>query len=823
MSDLDGEFSLKVQPNDVLNFTFIGYKTDQIPIKGRDYIKVEMEPESKNLQEVTVVAFGEQKKESVVSSITTVRPGDLKSASSDLTTSFAGKIPGMIAWQTGGLPGALTEDEMNTKFYIRGITSFQSSANSDPLILIDGVESSKLELSRLVVEDIESFSVLKDASATAMYGARGANGVILVTTKKGEEGSVYTTARYEVVVSRPTKEIDVVDPITYMKMYNQAIMGRSNAGVPKYSVEYINRTASGRYPSWVYPTNDWYKLLFKDQSINHRAGVTIRGGSKVIQYYASVNYNYDQGMLKSDKLNDYDCNISNHQVGFRTNLNINLTSGIRLVINSSTNIDKYHGPDNNQTSAYQYAFNASPVDFAPIYPADATYNWPHIRFGTTSDGAANPYMENQKGYKERTRYSTTNKAEYIHNLSSLVRGLEARLSVSYVQSGYYDNTFTTTPYKYYLKSYDFETGEHTLAGKDNALASKTLRAGRGGNTTDTRVTYEGRLYHTAAWGNHQTSLTGVVQAYERTFTPIQSVLNGMPQRNLTYSVRGSYGYKDRYFGEVSVGYNGSERFAKGNRMGVFPAFGAAWVASNEKWMQRTSDWLSFLKFRFSWGKVGNDGIISTPRYVYLQDIGSTSSGTTKDVEAYRTGGFNRRIINFYGDEDIQWEIAEQANLGVETKLFKGLLEIQADIYQEFRHNILSKRYVIPANVGIEVAPLDNIGKTRSRGIDLSAKIQHQFSNDFWVILNGTLTYNKVKYEEIEEATNKPSWQRMKGKEISQAIGYIAEGLFRDEAEIANSPRQDGDVMPGDIKYRDLNGGRCHLYRLSGNAKIDIWL
>lgn len=192
------------------------------------------------------------------------------------------------------------------------------------------------------------------------------------------------------VVSRPTKEIDVVDPITYMKMYNQAIMGRSNAGVPKYSVEYINRTASGRYPSWVYPTNDWYKLLFKDQSINHRAGVTIRGGSKVIQYYASVNYNYDQGMLKSDKLNDYDCNISNHQVGFRTNLNINLTSGIRLVINSSTNIDKYHGPDNNQTSAYQYAFNASPVDFAPIYPADATYNWPHIRFGTTSDGAANP-------------------------------------------------------------------------------------------------------------------------------------------------------------------------------------------------------------------------------------------------------------------------------------------------------------------------------------------------------------------------------------------------------------------------------------------------
>lgn len=806
MSDLDGHYNIKAQPDDILDFSFIGYKTEQVPVKGKTQVSVNLEPVDNRLDEVTVVAFGSQKKESVVSAITTVRPGDLKSSSSDLTTSFAGKIPGMIAWQTGGLVGSLTEDEMNTKFYVRGITSFQSSANSDPLILIDGVESSKLELSRLVVEDIESFSVLKDASATAMYGARGANGVILVTTKKGNEGSVYTTARYEVVISQPTEKIDVVDPITYMKMYNQAIVGRSNSGTPKYSMERINRTGSDRYPSWVYPSNDWYDILFKNFSVNHRAGLTIRGGSRVVQYYASLNYNRDEGMLKSDPLNSFDCNIINNQVSFRTNLNINLNSGIRLVINSATNIDKYHGSTTDQTAAYSYAFNASPVDFAPIYPADETYNWPHIRFGTTASGATNPYMLNQQGYKERTRYSTTNKAEYIQNLSSLVKGLELRLSASYVQTGYYDNAFTTSPYKYYLKNYDFETGKHTLAGVGNATASKTLRVGGNGNNTDTRITYEGRLYHTAAWGDHQTSLTGVFQAYERTFTPISSVLNGMPQRNLTFSTRGSYGYKERYFGEVSVGYNGSERFAKNNRMGVFPAFGGAWVVSSEKWMKSTKKWLSFLKMRLSWGKVGNDGIISTPRYVYLQDIGMTATGNTKDVEAYKTSGSNsRRIVNFYGDEDIQWEIAEQWNLGIETKLFKGLVEMQADIYQEFRHNILSRRYIIPANVGIEVAPLDNIGKTQSRGIDLSAKFQKQFTKDSYIILNATATYNKVIYKEIEEATNKPEWQRMQGKEISQAIGYIAEGLFRDQADIDNSPRQDGDVMPGDIKYRDLNG------------------
>ena len=213
---------------------------------------------------------------------------DLKSSNSDLTSSFAGKIAGMVGWQTGGLPAALTEDEMNTKFYIRGITSFQTGANVDPLILLDGVESSKLDLARIAPEDIETFSVMKDASATAMYGARGANGVILVTTKKGQEGSVYATARYETVFSMPTKRIDVVDPVDYMKMYNRALLTRDPLATPKYSVERINRTRSGKYPSWVYPANDWYKILFKNYNVNHHAGLNIRGGSKVIQYYLSL-------------------------------------------------------------------------------------------------------------------------------------------------------------------------------------------------------------------------------------------------------------------------------------------------------------------------------------------------------------------------------------------------------------------------------------------------------------------------------------------------------------------------------------------------------
>lgn len=819
-SDAEGRYTISMDPEGVLQISFIGYKTEIVPVKGKAKLNISLTPVAENLEEVTVVAFGEQKKESVVGSITSVRPMDLKTSNSDFTSAFVGKIAGMIGFKQSGLPVALTEDEMNNKFYIRGMTSFQTNANTDPLILLDGVEISKLDLSRLAPEDIEAFSVLKDASATAMYGARGANGVILVTTKKGGEGSVYTTARYEVVTTSPTRKIEVVDPIDYMRYYNEALLGRSPSSTPKYSVDYIDRTASGKYPSWAYPANDWHSILFKDQVVNHHAGITARGGSKVLQYYTSVNYNFDQGMLKTDRLNQFDCNIKNHQFSYRANLNINLKAGIKLLINSSATLDRYHGPLIETQQAYGLAFNVSPVDFAPTYPADENYGWPHLRFGTSSLGSnvtPNPYALIHQGYSERTRFSTINKAEYIHNLSSLVKGLELRLSASLVQSTLFDQAFTTVPFHYYLApdAYDHETGKFTLSPDPylgNMMSSRTLQAQGRNSTSDSRVTYEARLYHTAAWGDHQTSVTGVMQMYERTFSPISSVLNGMPQRNLNFSARVSYGYKDRYFIEGNAAYNGSERFAEHNRMGFFPSIGGAWVISKEKWLESVTHIIPYLKLRFSYGKVGNDGVIQEPRYVYIPELGDIESGKLGllnsqvcwDMVPDASGTFKRKAVLAYTNEGIQWEVAEKSNLGIDFTLFKGIFEVQADIYNELRHHIISDRYTIPASMGIEVAPLDNIGSTRSRGFDLSAKIQHSFNQDFWLILNGTLTYNKVTYKEIEEAYNKPIWQRKKGKEIEVALGYIAEGLFRDQAEIDNAPRQDGVVMPGDIRYRDIN-------------------
>lgn len=802
-TDADGRYTINVRPTDALRISFIGYKTEVIELKGKTKINVRLNPTAENIEEVTVVAFGEQKKESVVSAITTVDARTLKSSSSDLTSQFAGKIAGIVGWQTGGIPGALTEEEMNTKFYIRGITSFQTDANIDPLILIDGVESSKLDLSRMVPEDIESFSVMKDASATAMYGARGANGVILITTKKGEEGSVYTSVRYEAVVSMPTREIEVVDPINYMKMYNQALLARNPEATPQYSVERIERTGSPLYPSWVYPANDWYDIMFHDYSINHRAGLNIRGGSRLVQYYTSVNYVRDEGMLKTDRLNQFKTNIENNTFSFRTNLNIDLSAGIRLNINTSANLDKYRGPYTDVSEAYYMAFNASPVDFAPMYPADEASNWPHLRFGAVDQNTVNPYKDLHQGYNDRRRYSAVARAEYIHNLSPLLKGLELRASVSMNQTGYYVNAYSTEPYMYALKKYDFETGEHELNAINGLDASRTLSKdkNKSGSTQQTQMSYEIRGLHVAAWGQHQTSLTLVLNAQETTTSATNTVLDGIPNRNMGLSMRGTYGFKDKYFAEASFGYNGSERFAKNNQWGFFPALGGAWIASKERFLaDHTAHWLSFLKFRVSWGKVGNDGVIKTPRFTHLPLL-DNASATDPSPSGQAMG---RPYIVSYPNEKITWEIAEQSNIGIETKFFGGIVELNADFYQELRHNILDYRYTMPSTTGLEKPQLGNVGKARSRGIDLAGKIQHMFTPDFWMILNGTFTYSKAEYKEIEEATSKPKWQRKEGHEISQPIGYIAEGLFRDQAEIDNSPRQGGDVMPGDIRYRDLN-------------------
>ena len=496
-------------------------------------------------------------------------------------------------------------------------------------------------------------------------------------------------------------------------------------------------------------------------------------------------------------------NNKNSTISFRVNLNVNLHPQIKLLYNSSTNWDKFHGPLEDVTEAYRLAFQADPVAFAPTYPADLTYNWEHIRFGVRYQGTDNPYAQIHRGYRDRNRYSTTNQLEYIHNLSSLVKGLELRGRVALTQTGYYSIDYSTKPFYYRLQEFDESTGEHKLFAVDPENSDRTIEMVDGGKDqeSETQLTYEVRAYHTAAWKDHQTSLTAVFNAQESTSTKPNTYLESVEHRNLGFSMRGSYGYKDRYFVEASFGYNGSERFAKKNKMGFFPAVGAAYVISSEPWMQKAYNWLPFLKIRASWGKVGNDGIIDTPRFVHLQDVGESSVPSVIPGSANTTGWY----VNNYANEDIKWEINEQVNLGIEAKMFKGIFEFTLDLYQQVRHNILAYRMTIPSHAGVERDQLDNIGKARGRGIDFSGKIQHAFTPDFWIILNGTFTYNKAVFKELDEAYDTPEWQSKIGHELSQQIGFVDQGLFRDQAEVNNAPQQNGDYGPGDIRYRDIDG------------------
>ena len=608
-TDHRGNYDILVRTDDVLKFSFIGYKDATIPVEGKSTINLALEPTEETLEEVIVVAYGEQKRESVTGSITTVRPSSLKSSNSDLTASFVGRIPGMIGYLKGGKPGALTEAELNTQFSIRGITSFGNNANTAPLILMDGVEVSVLDLSRIDPEDIDSFSVLKDASATAMYGARGANGVILVSTKKGVEGSVYTAFRYEAIASMPTRKIDVVDPITYMKAYNEALQTRDPLAQPKYTADRIANTGSDRFPEWLYPANDWYDLLFKNVAINHHLGLSVRGGTKIMQYYASIGHNYDEGMLKTDRLNQFNVNIRNNTTSLRINMNIDMTPTAKLVINSNSTYDSYHGPLADVTAAYGLAFNANPVDYAAVYPADDTYVFPHIRYGYETINSKNPYASIQSGYVERSRFATTNRVEYIQNLSALLKGLEIRANVSLYKESYDSTPFQTVPYQYRLLDYNHQTGKHTL--EQLLEGDKNLKVDPNNKVTidETQLAGEFRLYYNGNWGNHSVSYTGLFNLSQFASSQGRSLFDAIKHRNMGLSMRLSYGFKERYYLEGSFGYNGSERFAKNNRFGFFPSVGISYVISKEPFMSGTSHWLSFLKLR---GSVRSGMTVSGP-------------------------------------------------------------------------------------------------------------------------------------------------------------------------------------------------------------------
>lgn len=810
-TDVDGNFELKVPHGTTkLVFQFLGYDTKSVafyPNRLNMLRVVTMKEFIDELEEATVVAFGKQKKSSIVASITTVSPKDLKVPSSNLTTALAGRLAGLIAYQRSGEPG-----QDNADFFIRGVTTF-GTGKSNPLILIDNIELTADDLARLSTDDIESFSILKDATATSLYGARGANGVIMVTTKEGEVGSATISARYETSISGATRNVELADPLTFMRMHNEAVRTRDPLGFVPYTEQEIALREQGANP-YVYPIVDWKELMFKDFTQNHRFNMNLSGGGKISRYYVALSYARDNGILSVDPVNSFNNNITLDKFGVRSNINLNLTPTTKMDIRVHGTFDDYQGPISGGTDLYKKAIKSNPVLFPAVYAPDekTKYNT-HLLFGNNGGEGnyMNPYADMLRGYKEYNNTMVLAQLQLEQDLSAVTEGLNARVMGNTTRSSFFDVKRHYKPFYYSIGQYDKQTDVYSLEALNPTTGTDYLSydQGEGQRTVSSTLYIEAALTYNRTFAEkHDASGMFVFTSRENLTGNAGTLHASLPGRNMGLAGRFTYGYDNRYFIEGNFGYNGSERFAKANRWGFFPSVGAGWMVSNERFWANNAvgSHIPKLKLKATYGMVGNDAI-SDDRFFYLSEVNMNDANRTYwfgDTYGYSKSGIS---IKRYADPNITWEIAYKLNLGFEINLFDKL-EIQADYFRETRTNILQERKDIPSVIGLQSVPMANIGEAKSGGVDFSVDYSESFSEDLWVTFRGNFTYATSEFTVYEEPEypNEP-WLSKIGRNLSQPEGYIAERLFVDENEVANSPVQElgGEYMAGDIKYIDING------------------
>lgn len=803
MTDLDGSFELTgVKPTDKLKFECLGKETQVLQVGTMTNFVVKLKNAANELDEVTVVAFGKQRKESVIGSISTVDVKTLKVPSSNLTTALAGNVAGVIAYQRTGEPG-----QDNADFFVRGITTF--GANTSPLILIDNIELTSTDLARLQPDDIESFSIMKDATATALYGARGANGVIFVTTKRGQEGPAKIFARVETSISAPTDVVELADPVTYMKSYNEAISTRDPLGELMYTYDKIEQTGKPDANRLIYPANDWYDMLFKDFATSYRANVSARGGGKVATYYVSGAYTEDTGVLKVDKRNSFNNNIDDKNYTLRSNVDINVTPTTKLAVRLTGNFRDYQGPLNGGSDVYRQVMHSDPVLFPAYYPVDDEHvGIQHIMFGNYEDGSyINPYANLVKGYKNYQRSQMIAAVQLEQDLKFITKGLSFMTLFNLTRLSEFTVNRQFNPYWYRLDRYDSYTGEYHV-NRINENGTDYLTYSESGKTVKNTMYSETRLNYNRSFGKHDVTGLLVLTASESLTANAGSLQLSLPSRNAGLSGRFTYGYDKRYFIEYNFGYNGSERFHKSHRWGFFPSAGLAWMMSNEKWFKPLTKVVSNLKLRYSYGLVGNDNIgSSSNRFYYLSEMSMNNSGLGASFGETRNVSYNGIGVVRYANEAITWEKSYKSNYALELGLFKKL-DIIAEYFTEHRTDIFMQRADIPNTMGLQAAVYGNIGQARSKGIDIQADYKQAWASGLWASARANFTYSTGKYDVYEEPTYPESYRQHAGRSIRQTWGYIAERLFVDDEDAANSPSQaafGSQYGGGDIKYTDVNG------------------
>lgn len=836
-----GVYSIKAPANGTLVFTSVGYQTLEQPIQGNDKIDVKLTTDYQAMENVVVsVGFGTQKKTSLVSSITSVDPKELKGPTSNLTNMLAGRVSGVIAYQRTGEPGS-----DNASFFIRGLGSF-GAGKVDPLILIDGVESTNNDLARLQPDDIASFSVLKDATAAAVYGARGANGVLIITTKTGVAGTTTLTGRFENSLSTNTRNFNLTDNITYMNMANEAALTRDAPGGAPYSQTKINRTIAGDNPL-LYPDNNWIDMLIDDYTINQRFNFGVSGGVAKARYYIAGTYNVDNGLLKENKLNGFNNNIQLKNYSVRSNIDLKVTNTTSAALRMYGQFDDYNGPigdrrsDGTMGSGGQRVFNqaiwSNPVMFPAIYPQEYLPHIKHPLFGnSTIPGLSNPtmysnpYANMMSGFAQSNASTLQVQVEVKQDMGGITPGLSGRLMSYTRRYGYFDMTRSYTPFYYKALSYDDRNIDDLMvlnAGGPNPInpqGTEFLGYSEGYKMVNSIFYTEAALNYNRTFNDdHEVSgmVIGILRNYLTGNAPTLEA--SLPARNLGVSGRFTYGYDRRYLAEFDFGYNGSEKFDKASkRFGFFPSIGLAWNVSNEKFFDNLADKITNLKLRGTYGLVGNDQIGSAnDRFFYMSrvnmDNGNYGYNFGLDYD-FRLNGIS---IDRYANPRITWEKSRQLNIGMDLTIMNALT-FTVDAYKNKRSQLLMPRSYIPTTMGLQAGVSANVGKTEVKGVDLLMNYNKTISKKIWVEGRANLTYATGKitaYDEPEYGPQLANLYRL-GARIGQVYGYIAERLFYDEKEVLNTPRTPYEnVMGGDIKYHDVDKDG----RITSNDVVPIGL
>lgn len=797
-TDVDGTFSIKVSKKKAsLEVSYVGYKTASLDVSGMSDITVKLESDNA-LEEVVVVGAGVQKKVSITGAIASVDGETLRMPSSSLTAGLAGKLAGVVQMNSSGAPGTTSE------FYIRGIGTFGGRAT--PLILLDDVEISSGDLNRIPPETIKSFTVLKDASATAIYGVRGANGVMIITTKTGQQN---TKAKIGVTLENsfvsPMQMPKFVDGATWMELYNEAQLARG-AAIGKYSQEVIDYTRSGINP-YVYPDVDWQDVMFRKMNVNQRGNINIQGGGNRVSYYMSLQFNHDTGIVDAPKDYMYNNNIQNYDYVFQNNISYQITNSTTLDLHMNAQIYQRNGVSEDVNSLFSYVQLTNPVMFPAVFPEQEGDT--HIRFGnailTDVRRRTNPYAAMMDDHAESKANTLNTSLKINQKFDFITKGLELTALINW--KNYAATSFVQAKTPYYYRVVD---GSWDPSNPD---AYEIEMLGDPGNDyvteswsnpgTDNTFYFDARLNYNRSFNKH--TVGGLLMLMMRSYQPAMA----LPQRNQGLSGRFTYDFDQRYWLEFNFGYNGTERLEKNSRFEFFPAVSLGWVPSSEKFWEPLKNVIDYFKVRGSYGLVGSDGFGGN-HFVYFDSV--TINGGSQYITGPSTSlqHVNQsHAVSGYRIEGATWERVKKLNIGIDASLFNQV-SITAEYFKDKRDRIMLQRASWPLILGYwSATPWGQVGEAENHGVELSLNWDKRINKDMDFSLRGNFTYNQNKYVNLDEPKYESVWQNKTGKPLDgyRTEGYIAEGLFTSQEEIDNSPEQllGTQVRPGDVKYRDVNG------------------